>query len=138
MKEIILRINEDCSFKKDKDDGNDYEGFIITTDKQDIKIGISRDQCCCETFGYFASEDDFSDFIGAEIIDITLTDTELKTDLCKKNDVETEYMDEGELMFVNINTNKGTLQFVAYNMHNGYYGHNAIVISEQLKIEEIL
>ena len=29
----------------------------------------------------------------------------------------------------------GTLQFTAYNEHNGYYSHDAFVISNQIKYE---
>jgi hypothetical protein len=39
---------------------------------------------------------------------------------------------------VNIDTDRGQLQFVAYNEHNGYYGHNAVVVSKQLTHEECL
>jgi tRNA(Ile2) C34 agmatinyltransferase TiaS len=45
---------------------------------------------------------------------------------------------EGGVMFVNIETNEGTLQFVAYNEHNGYYGHIAKVQSMQLSHEVVL
>ena len=38
-------------------------------------------------------------------------------------------------MFVNINTSNGALQFAAYNEHNGYYGHEAVVISEKSDLD---
>ena len=41
-------------------------------------------------------------------------------------------------MFVDIVTDRGVLQFVAYNIHNGYYGHEAKVISTQLEHNETL
>ena len=41
-------------------------------------------------------------------------------------------------IFINVNTDRGTLQFKAYNNHNGYYGHMVRVHSEQLKLEETL
>ena len=41
-------------------------------------------------------------------------------------------------MFVNVETDKGLLQFVAYNEHNGYYGHEACVISKHLNESEYL
>ena len=41
-------------------------------------------------------------------------------------------------MFVNLETNKGTLQFVAYNEHSGYYGHEAKVQCTQLMHSETL
>ena len=119
--ETILKI-EETTF-----DGKD--GFIVTTNKQSIKLGIDNGQCCCENWGYFISEDDTSDFIGANLIDIKITDTLLKPseDEFNVNDIY-----EGDVMFVNIETNKGLLQFVAYNEHNGYYGHEACVLSKQL------
>ena len=126
MSEIIQEIT-DTTF-----DGND--GFIIKTSHQEIKLGIKDGQGCCEESGYFISEDDFKDFIGSELINVKITDT-----LLKENDsYDIKGMYEGSTMFVDIITSKGTLQFVAYNEHNGYYGHDACVISTQLKLEVIL
>jgi len=130
--EKILRI-EETNFKTKENDWNSYEGYQIITDKQTIKLGISDGQSCCERSGYFMSEDDFSEFIGANLIDLAITDTCLNT---KK--LEEEELYEPDLMFVNLNTDKGLLQFVAYNSHNGYYGHSAVVVSEQLNHEEVL
>lgn len=114
-------------------------GYVITTNKQVIKLLIDDVQQCCENFGYFMSEDDFSDFIGAELLDIKVTETELKEGLLEKHDLDiNDRWFEGGVMFVDLVTSKGTLQFVAYNEHNGYYGHEAKVISEQLKHEEYL
>ncbi|KFN03218.1 hypothetical protein D0U04_28810 [Bacillus clarus] len=114
-------------------------GYAITTNEQVIKLLIDDEQSCCENWGYFMSEDDFNDFIGAELIDVKITDTELKEGLLKKHDldIEDEYF-EGDVMFVDIVTSKGTLQFVAYNEHNGYYGHEAKVISKQINHDEVL
>ena len=118
--ETILKI-EETTF-----DGKD--GFVITTNEQSIKLGIDNGQCCCENWGYFMSEDDTSDFIGAKLIDVKITDTLLKPN----DDFDVNDMYEGDVMFVNVETDKGLLQFVAYNEHNGYYGHEACVISKQL------
>lgn len=133
--EKILSIEETTL----KDRYTEYAGYAITTDKQVIKLLIDDEGQCCESWGYFMSEDDFSEFIGSEINDISITDTALNTTLLEKHDVnpDDEWFDGG-IMFVNINTNKGTLQFVAYNDHNGYYGHEARVISEQLNHDETL
>ncbi len=130
--EKILRI-EETNFKTKENDWNSYEGYQIITDKQTIKLGISDGQSCCERSGYFMSEDDFSEFIGSNLIDLAITDTCLNT---KK--LEEEELYEPDLMFVNLNTDKGLLQFVAYNSHNGYYGHSAVVVSEQLSHKEVL
>lgn len=107
------------------------EGFKIVTNEQEILLGINGSQACCENFGYFMTNDNIKEFIGATIREIHLTDTLLKVKKFKKEHA-------GNIMFVNIETDKGTLQFVAYNDHNGYYGHDAIVLSKQLKHQENL
>ena len=82
--EKILRI-EETNFKTKKNDWNSYEGYQIITDKQTIKLGISDGQRCYETSGYFMSEDDFSEFIGANLIELAITDTCLNAKKIKKN-----------------------------------------------------
>ncbi|PFF32290.1 hypothetical protein CN335_22850 [Bacillus thuringiensis] len=133
--EEILKIEE----HKEKVQWSSMSGYAITTNEQVIKLLIDDEQSCCENFGYFMSEDDFNDFIGAELIDVKITDMELKEGLLEKHDldIESEYF-EGDVMFVDIVTSKGTLQFVAYNEHNGYYGHEAKVISKQINHDEVL
>lgn len=123
MTETILKI-EEVEF-------DNKEGFAIVTDKQKIVMGISSNQSCCENFGYFWTNDSVENFVGAKLLNVSLTDTLLKTESFDK-----EYA--GDVMFVNFETNKGTLQFVAYNEHNGYYGHEAVVVSTQLDHTEYL
>lgn len=131
--EKILEINEVFSVAKPGETWNSFDGFQIKTDKQTILLLISNSQSCCEYWGYFISNDTFQDFIGSELKEITLTDNSLNT---KKLP---EYgLDEGDCMFINIETSNGTLQFTAYNSHNGYYGHEAVVISTQLNHEVYL
>jgi len=130
--EKILRI-EKAVFKESAKNWCDYEGYQIITDKQTIKLGIDNMRSCCENWGYFFSEDNLDEFIGAELLDIKLTDSQLKP-----AEFDTNNMYEGGAMFVNIETSKGTLQFIAYNEHNGYYGHESCVISKQLTHEEVL
>jgi hypothetical protein len=68
------------------------------------------------------SQDDFSDFIGATILNIQGVDSERASiDLGRA-------LYEGNAMFINVYTTDGLLQFVAYNEHNGYYSHDAVVI----------
>lgn len=129
--EKIVKIEETNFTKKEGSWLSNYEGFVIATDKQLIKVGISSGQSCCENFGTLMSEDNLSEFEGAELFKIEVTDTALKT-----YEIDTEW--GGGCMFVNFNTSNGLLQFVAYNEHNGYYGHEAIVISEQLNHSETL
>jgi len=87
---------------------------------------------CCEAPGYFWSVDNLDDWIIAEIKSIEVVDDTINK---VKFDKETNSFYEGGTMYVNINTNQGILQFTAYNKHNGYYGQDAIVMSEQLTQE---
>lgn len=120
MNEIIIKI-EETTFQKGR-----FDGYEITTNKQIIQFGIDNCQRCCESWGYFSSEDNLNEFIGAKLLDIQLTDTALNT---KKLE---GLSSEDNLMFVTFETNKGFFQLTAYNGHNGYYGHDAVIISQQL------
>ena len=122
--ETILRI---------EDLDGDWDGYRVITDKQTITLGIENGASCCEVWGHFWMNDKPEDFIGAHITGVTVTDEALNT-----AKLEPDEYDERSVMFVNIETDRGTLQFTAYNSHNGYYGHTAKVVSEQLKHEEVL
>ena len=99
-----------------------YEGLVVTLDNgTDAKVGIEDGQSCCENWGHITSEDNFEDFIGAELISVAGVDSKL-------DHVEVPDIYEGDIMFVNFNTSAGVLQFVAYNEHNGYYSHEAVLI----------
>ena len=114
--------------------GGENEGYRVVTDKQTIELGISADQDCCEQSGFFWSNDNPEEFIGAEVSSVQVVDTELN----KKKVEDIGGLDAGGIMFINIDTDKGVLQFTAYNAHNGYYGHTAYVKSDQLKTEKTL
>lgn len=132
MKEKILEIREVMDVEDEKERWSGYDGYEIMTDRQSIKILIGNGQCCCENWGYLSSEDDFKDFIGAELLKITETNTALIT-----KDLP-EYFDEGDIIFVNLETSNGTLQFAVYNVQNGYYGHSVKIISDSLNIDSSL
>ena len=105
------------------------EGYIIKTSGDEVRLYMNMDQYCCETPGYFMSEDDLDQFIGTTLIRVEVTDEALNT-------VEVPDFYDGGVMFVNIHTDKGLLQFVAYNEHNGYYSHLAKVTVGETVIEE--
>jgi hypothetical protein len=126
--EKILSIAESAVIGSD----HDKEGFVVTTDQQTIIIAIDAYQSCCESFGYLSSEDDFNEFIGANLLGIERVDAALRTH------AELEYLEDGGAMFINLRTDRGTLQFVVYNKHNGYYGHTGVVVSRQLNVTESL
>lgn len=119
---------------------DDYtSGFEVVTDKQRIKLSIENSQACCENWGYFWCNDNVHDFVGAELHNVRLTDTSLNEALMVSNGLNTDsrYF-EGGVMFVNLETSNGVMQFVAYNEHNGYYGHSAKVQCTQIEHSEIL
>jgi hypothetical protein len=135
MNEKILKIEK--VENQDVGKWSNADGYFITTDKQVIKLMIENGWSCCENWGYFMSEDDLDRFVNADLYDITLTDTSLNTKTIEEMfpyGLETP----GSIMFVNLDTSEGLLQFTVYNDHNGYYGHSAYVISEQLNHEETL
>jgi hypothetical protein len=91
-----------------------------------VYVLIDNVQCCCENWGTIKSEDDLSYFIGSRLMHVAITDEFLKT-----KDIE-EFMakeesSETRLMFVTFQTDIGDFQFVMYNDHNGFYGHEARV-----------
>jgi hypothetical protein len=134
--EVIENI-EETSFRNQRDGySTEMDGYRITTDRQVILVGIDNSQSCCENWGYLTSEDDLRDFIGAQLSDIRVTDTALNTAMEAK--IKDLSLYEGSCMFVTFDTSKGSFQFVAYNDHNGYYGHNAVVISNQVTESDIL
>ena len=131
VSEIIYSIKETRFKSKFRDAYGTMEGFEITTDKQVIRMGISEGRQCCEHTGFFMSEDNLDEFIGAALLLVeTVSD-------CLVPDKLSDFY-EGGTMFVNFKTNRGVLQFTAYNSHNGYYSHSAVIESEQLETNEYL
>lgn len=122
-----------------------YQGYKITTDRQEILLLIEADQQCCEVWGYLMSEDNLDEFVGATLLGLRVINTDGKTasEIKPDEDYRDDDFDDSDgrfdnAMFVNIETDRGTLQFTAYNEHNGYYGHTARVVSQQLTHEETL
>ena len=135
--ETILKIKEIDNWKENKDDCQGFDGWKIKTNKQNIKLLISNEQCCCEGFGIISTEDNLKDFIGAELFGISTTDTDLRTELIKNNE-DLQYMDEGDFIFINFKTSKGDFQLAVYNSHNGYYGHTVLIKMNGKETEKTL
>jgi hypothetical protein len=103
------------------------DGYKVETDKHIIYVLIDNGQSCCESWGYFSSDDDLSLFTGSELKEINLTDKALNKQKFKDSDY---YEDEGGIQFVDFVTNKGIFQLAVYNAHNGYYGHGILVAKD--------
>ena len=107
-------------------------GYLIKTDEQEIKVMIDSHQSCCENWGYFMTEDNIDKFIGETLYDVKVVDTAQN----KESIPDLDY--GGDVMFVDFETSRGVLQFVAYNSHNGYYGHEAIIESRDINESRML
>lgn len=133
---IIQSIEEviDIKFPDNEDYWEEFSGYKIITNQTELYLVIRSEQQCCEHFGYLISEDDFSKFIGTRLNRVKVTD---------KNRQSVEYEIKGrdseyQAIFIDLNTDHGTLQFTAYNSHNGYYGHNVIVRTDKVLLEQRL
>lgn len=126
-REKILSI-EETTWPSKEYKWSGMDGWIIKTDKQDIKVGIDNGQSCCETWGYFVSEGDPQEFVGAYLLDVKHVDSCLNVERMKE---ECHYLSVEDCVFVNIETSEGTFQLTVYNEHNGYYSHLVVIESEQ-------
>lgn len=111
-------------------EGSNMDGWKVITDETIVLVLIDNYQSCCESWGYFSSEDDYTPFIGSELKEIQLTNIALN----QKQIIE-KYGDwfEDMIQFVDFVTDKGVFQLAVYNDHNGYYGHDiAVVIGDKV------
>lgn len=132
--ETIKSIKEVYNFKVKGDTYSAYDGYEVVTYQQTILVGISNSQSCCESWGYLSSNDDLQQFEGATLLSVEVTGPDLDT----KNVLLRDGVNEDACMFVTFVTDVGPFQLVAYNEHNGYYGHDAVVISRDLNHSECL
>lgn len=108
-----------------------FSGYRVITTEGRILMLISTDQDCCEEWGYFWSEDDPGGFVGADLLSVEIVDDAYKSYRLphwKKSDGSEFRWDDGAV-FVNFETDRGTLQFVIYNEQNGFYGHRVKITS---------
>lgn len=99
---------------------------IILNDGTEVLFTIENDQRCCEEWGYISSigNEDAQNFVGARIRNIGVVHGE--------NEYLIQYFDNNRLSvddayFIRVETDQGDLEFVVYNEHNGYYGHNVLL-----------
>lgn len=109
------------------------EGYLIKTTNNEYCVLISNERNCCEEWAFMASEDDLEYYIGAELLEVTLTDIALNQKILKKLPLDWEYMVK-EIQFVEFKTNKGIFQLAVYNGHNGHYGHEIVIARKNTTI----
>jgi len=112
------------------------DGYKVETDKHTFYVLIDNEQNCCESWGYFSSEDDLRQLIDATLLEVRLTDKALNTKTVEESGY---YEDEGGIQFVDFVTDRGTFQLAVYNAHNGYYGHGILVArDDEILLNEVL
>jgi len=136
INETIKSIKEVFNFKPNVErfkKWESFQGFEIETDKQKIYVLVEDQKNCCESWGHISTPDDLNEFLGERLTKIEIVDEVL----CNKTLESFDFYD-GSAIFVNFQTDKGLFQLTVYNSHNGYYGHRAVVISEQVSEDKIL
>lgn len=113
-----------------------YDGYKITTEEHEYHLLIENGQSCCESWGYFVSDDNYLEYVNANLLDVKFTDVALNTTKLNESDY---YVDDGGIQFVDFETDKGILQFTVYNSHNGYYGHPIVFTKDnEVLLSDIL
>lgn len=77
-------------------------------------------QSCCEA-RYMTTDDDTKSLVGGKLIRVEAKDGP---------DVEGEYGDVHEQVFIEIATDRGFITIANHNEHNGYYGGFGLTITE--------
>lgn len=107
---VAARLNQDASPER-----------VEVTFMDGVTIHIlDEGQSCCES-RYITCDDDWIDLVGGRLLDIETKDA---------GDVESEYGEFHEAVFIEIKTDKGHVAFTTHNEHNGYYGGFGLTIRE--------
>lgn len=136
MNELIKNIKGIHDFRLTPDSYTHFSGYEVETDCQKILVLVDQVQSCCESAGYLSTPDDPKEFVGAQLRKVEIVDQALSKEAWDK---EHPYgLDRGGVVFVNFETDQGLFQLAVYNSHNGYYGHDARVVSRDLNYEEVV
>ncbi len=133
---IIQSIEEVKDYTNNGENGrycDTWDGYKITTDTKVLLLLIDNSDQCCEDWGYITSEGGLTEFIGATINSHRFINSADYNDcgiLLKK--FNGDYVDVLDCAFINIETDKGLLQFAVYTHHNGCYGHDIIFREEDI------
>lgn len=114
-----------------------FDGYKIVTYKNIYMVLIENGQCCCEDWGYFSSNDDIQSYVGKELSEVRLTDVARNIKKIEELDLSSMYnhsflCEAGDIIFVDfVMTDGNVLQLAVYNAHNGFYGHDILVLKNQ-------
>jgi hypothetical protein len=99
---------------------NKYEwlGYRIQCDLTEIVIKISGSRLSCEEYGVYCNSQRREECIGRSITQINLYD--------RRGSLDRDWRCEKSLI-VELVTDNGSLEFILYCAHNGYYAHDYYV-----------
>lgn len=97
---------------------SEADQFQITFEDGSRVAILDEGQSCCES-RYMVCDDNLDGWEGATFTGIEQTDGP---------STEGEYGEMHEVQFVNVQTDRGRVQLVTHNEHNGYYGGFAVSI----------
>lgn len=109
MKDIIKSIKAVNGIKNKH---GMMEGYTVFTDKHEYLMIIDEKICCCGIWKCFESEDDLQYFVGADLINVQLTDTLLNK--AKLKELDNIYLECTEIQLINFETDRGVFQLPAY------------------------
>lgn len=101
------------SLELDKDGGDGDGAVIIGFTDNSVLTLFDGGRSCCES-RYIVSDADLQYFVGAKLINVKLAELPL---LSKEEDYDVH-----EAQSLQLETDKGVVDFVTHNEHNGYYG----------------
>ena len=107
-----------------------HDGYsVVTSSGQVVFVLVDDGSTCCESWGAISSFEEPKEFMGAKLLKVEKVDIGLS----KKMIDAAEWVDQGDIMFVNFETDRGLFQLAVYNAHNGYYGHVATLCVSRVK-----
>ena len=107
----------------EKEYGNEYYGYVITTDVGIIYIGIDSYQQCCEDWGVNISTE-LNSLISKTLVNIEETDYNSNIEIYA-NSFDSE---ENMRVYLKLEFENDLPTYVLlYNIHNGYYRHNILI-----------
>ena len=94
-------------------------------DDNNLFVGFSSGQCCCEDFGSFVTDSlENLDEYKCNLTDEDLKEYSFDPTFFEDVDVERDYIDcGGAIAFKAVHETKKPLYLILYNYHNGYYAH---------------
>jgi len=102
---------------------------IIMSDKsKNITMIISNSKHCCETYGVHTPSG-ISKFIGATYSHIIINGI---------SECEDKIDEHARQIKIEIHTDRGIMEIILYNQHNGYYSHDVYIKTENINCYENL